>query len=312
MVTKAKSLYQVKLILDYLPEDEYKLIPQETIDYIDENFEYDENFIIDPKIPLEKQKIDDKAYDLLEKIVKQTKTAYSNEISTKQNNSSAIDEYIKKVKQSNKNYDTMIENIRLNNLIEFLKKENSKIPKAKELLEEYKEALQLKDNEIEKKWNSICSWGPMAMLPIFQILGTKYKSKHINSIMFDEKRKFDLFTKIDFVYDSAVASIKVGKGVKSEGELIISGTKGYAYVPAPWWKTEYFEIRFENQTENQRYFYQLDGEGYRYELIDFVKNIESDRNNYNISQNVTNEICGIIEDFYNNKDVLYLNLENKK
>ena len=149
MVTKAKALYQVKLVLDYLPEEEYKLIPQETIDYIEENFEYDENFTIDPKIPLEKQKIDDKAYDLLEKIVKQTKTVYSNENSIQKKSSSEIDEYIKKVKQSNKNYDTRIENIRLNNLVELLKKENSKIPKAKELLEEYKDALKQKDVEIE-------------------------------------------------------------------------------------------------------------------------------------------------------------------
>ena len=43
-------------------------------------------------------------------------------------------------------------------------------------------------------------------------------------------------------------------GVKSEGELIISGTKGYIYVPAPWWKTDYFETRFEDQSENKRYF----------------------------------------------------------
>ena len=34
MLSQAKVLYQVKLILDYLPEEEYKLIPQEMIDYI--------------------------------------------------------------------------------------------------------------------------------------------------------------------------------------------------------------------------------------------------------------------------------------
>ena len=64
MLSQAKVLYQVKLILDYLPEEEYKLIPQEMIDYIEDNFEYDENFSIDPEIPLEKQKIDDKAFKL--------------------------------------------------------------------------------------------------------------------------------------------------------------------------------------------------------------------------------------------------------
>jgi choline-phosphate cytidylyltransferase len=42
-----------------------------------------------------------------------------------------------------------------------------------------------------------------------------------------------------------VASIKVGRGVKAESELVISGTMGYVYVLAPWWKTEYFEIRRE-------------------------------------------------------------------
>ena len=33
----------------------------------------------------------------------------------------------------------------------------------------------------------------------------------------------------------------------------------FILVPAPWWKTDYFEVRFERQEENKRYFYQLDG-----------------------------------------------------
>lgn len=43
-----------------------------------------------------------------------------------------------------------IENIRLKNLVEILKKENSKISKAKNLLSEYKYAMKEKDNEIEE------------------------------------------------------------------------------------------------------------------------------------------------------------------
>ena len=42
-------------------------------------------------------------------------------------------------------------------------------------------------------------------------------------------------------------------GVKSEGELIISGTKGYIYVPAPWWLTDFFEVRYEDQTKNKNF-----------------------------------------------------------
>ncbi|MBE6496151.1 MAG: glycerol-3-phosphate cytidylyltransferase [Methanobrevibacter thaueri] len=157
----------------------------------------------------------------------------------------------------------------------------------------------------DNSWNSITSWAPTALLPIFQILGTDYKNKTINSLTLDENQNFDLFTKIDFQYENAVASIKVANGVKSEGELIISGTEGYAFVPAPWWKTDYFELRFENQEDNKKYFYQLDGEGIRYELVAFAKSIELSRNNAYIDYKVSKAICKIIEDF-ENKDVNFI------
>ena len=137
------------------------------------------------------------------------------------------------------------------------------------------------------------------------IASLNYKNKTINSLTLDEKQNFDLFTKIDFQYENAVASIKVANGVKSEGELIISGTEGYAYVPAPWWKTDYFELRFENQEDNKKYFYQLDGEGIRYELVAFAKSIELNRNNAYIDYDVSKAICKIIEDF-ENKDVNFI------
>ena len=152
----------------------------------------------------------------------------------------------------------------------------------------------------ETSWNSITSWGPTAMLPIFQILGVDYKNKTINSLFLEDKPNFDLFTKIDFQYENAVASIKVGNSVKSEGELIISGTEGYAYVPAPWWKTDYFELRYENQEENKKYFYQLDGEGIRYELVAFAKSIEVGKNNAYIESEVSSAICKVINEFENN------------
>ena len=124
--------------------------------------------------------------------------------------------------------------------------------------------------DLSSKQNSICAWGPTALLPVFQLLGTKYRNVNIYSKIVDDKLMFDGFTKIDFLYDHSVATVKVAKTAKSEGELIISGTKGYIYVPAPWWKTDYFEVRYENQTDNKRYFYQLDGEGIRYELVVFL------------------------------------------
>lgn len=161
-------------------------------------------------------------------------------------------------------------------------------------------------DEIENSWNSICAWGPTAMLPVFQILGTDYLSKKIITHVIDKKQLFDGFTKVEFIYPNAVASIKVAKGAKSEGELVITGTKGYIYVPAPWWKTDYFEVRFENPAENKRYFYQLDGEGIRYEIVAFARSVESGKGNFYISQSVSEEICGVIEDYYSQKDVTYI------
>ena len=153
-------------------------------------------------------------------------------------------------------------------------------------------------------WNSICAWGPTAILPVFQILGTDYVDKHIVSKMSIDNPQMDEFTKIDFVYPHAVASIKVGKGVKSEGELVISGTKGYIYVPAPWWKTDYFEIRYENPADNRRYFYQLDGEGIRFELVSFLKRINYRMENNNKKDLNAIEIARIISDSQTNNVVI--------
>lgn len=149
MLTKAKALYQVKLILDYLPQEEYDLIPQKTIDYIDDNFEYDENITINPDIPLERQNIDDKTYELLERIINQVESH-----TKKQQKNKEIDEYVKSVKESNANFESNIENIRLKNLVEVLQKENSKIQKVKDLVQEYKDALKAKDEEIQELKNN--------------------------------------------------------------------------------------------------------------------------------------------------------------
>ena len=110
------------------------------------------------------------------------------------------------------------------------------------------------------------------LLPILKLLGTDYRNIHFYSKM---KNNVDVFTKAVFQYDHGVASFQVGLGVKTEGNLVVSGTKGYAYVPAPWWKTDYFEMRYEDQNQNKKYFYPYDGEGLRYEIKDFVSSILS-------------------------------------
>lgn len=146
-------------------------------------------------------------------------------------------------------------------------------------------------------WSSMSFWASTAMLPIFDILGIDYNSKQIASRLSEPDSRFDLFSKITFVYPHAVASVKIGQGVKSEGELVISGTKGYVYVPAPWWKTDYFEVRYENPSDNRRFFYQLEGEGIRFEILSFVRQIESGSRYSYVSDDVTRKMISVISDF---------------
>lgn len=163
-----------------------------------------------------------------------------------------------------------------------------------------------KFEKMNTAWNSLCSWGPIALLPVFQLLGTNYKHRFMTSRMMDGHDNFDEFTNISFIYDHAVANVKVGKAVKSEGELIISGTKGYIYVPAPWWKTDYFELRYENPVDNKRYFYQLEGEGIRYELVSFLKSIANKKSFSYVEQSYSEAVIKLIEEFYAKKDLMII------
>lgn len=167
-------------------------------------------------------------------------------------------------------------------------------------------SLKKRIDDVDITWNSMYEWGPTALLPVFQILGRKYNRMEFATKFLDKQNKFDIFTKVSFVYQNAVATIKVGCGMKSEGELVISGTEGYIYVPAPWWKTDYFEVRYEDSSNNKRYFYQLDGEGIRYELADFVRTIESGKKSLYISEKVSEEISNVMEAFQLKKNMFLL------
>ena len=146
-----------------------------------------------------------------------------------------------------------------------------------------------------KRWGALDAWGPTALLPVLQILGTNTKTIDRFSLYEnDGEDKRDTFTKLCITYEQSTATIKVGTGVKSEGELIVSGTKGYIYVPAPWWKTDYFEIRYEDQAENKRYFYQVEGEGIRYELVALANAVRNGKPDFFINRDITLKISDII------------------
>lgn len=125
-MTKNKALYEVYLIINELPEEEYNMIPQDEIDYIKENMEEIEGYIFDPTVELEKQKISEEAYDYLEKLLNKIDNASEKEEETSQDELSYLRE-----------------------LVEKLKSENEVIPKSQELIRKYEETIDKKNKEIE-------------------------------------------------------------------------------------------------------------------------------------------------------------------
>lgn len=150
----------------------------------------------------------------------------------------------------------------------------------------------------EWQWGAIQEWGPTAALPIFQLFGTQWKDISFAAFFPSGTSAKDGFVHATLSFENAIASFEAGNSVKSEGALVISGTTGYIYVPAPWWKMDYFEIRRENASENKRYFYQLDGEGIRYELVTFARAIRKGDTPTYVSPDISLGIIEMMETFY--------------
>ena len=72
----------------------------------------------------------------------------------------------------------------------------------------------------------------------------------------------------------AIGISNVATGIKSEGDAVISGTKGYVYIPSPWWLTKQFHVRFEDENKSQTFNYEFDGCGLRYMIAEFASLIQ--------------------------------------
>lgn len=141
------------------------------------------------------------------------------------------------------------------------------------------------------------------LLPIFKLLGMNYLDINFYSRF---KHNVDIYTRCIIRYPNSIASFQVGLGVKSEGCLIVSGTQGYIYVPAPWWKTDFFEVRYEDLNKNRKYFYPYEGEGLRYEIKEFISCIMNKSNaSFKLTQEEVQEIVKVQELFNKRTDLIY-------
>lgn len=153
----------------------------------------------------------------------------------------------------------------------------------------------LRELDPRQAGGSLSELGSYPLLAILKLLGTNVVSMNTASYR-PQHDGVDLYSRIDFRYPNAVASARTGLGVKAEGELVVAGTQGYIYVPAPWWKTEYFEVRFENSTNNKKFYYKFDGDGLRYEIANFSAMIRrGERTDFRLRDADSLWIAGVLE-----------------
>lgn len=145
---------------------------------------------------------------------------------------------------------------------------------------------------------SFLELGSYPLLAVTKLLGTEFKDVRFETIR--GENGIDLYTKAYFQYKNAFATAKTGLGVKSEGQLIISGTKGYILVQAPWWKTQDIEVRYENPEQNEKFFYKFLGDGLRYEIGDFVAAINgNEKKEFKLTAGESIAIANVMEKWRN-------------
>ena len=115
---------------------------------------------------------------------------------------------------------------------------------------------------------SLTEFGSYCLLPAVRLLGTEGLSWEFDSV--PGQGGVDRYTCVRLRRGDRFATARCGLGVKSEGELILGGEKGYIIVEAPWWKTSYFEVRYEDPNRRDRYCEAFEGDGFRYEIGDFL------------------------------------------
>lgn len=143
---------------------------------------------------------------------------------------------------------------------------------------------------------SFTELGSYVTLPVLKLFGTEYEKVSFDTIR--GTNGLDLFTRASFRYPHGMASVTCGLGVKSEGRLLIAGTRGYIVAEAPWWKTAYFEVHYENPGEVEKYSERFLGEGLRYEISDLLASLDAgEKNDFKLTREESVAMAEIMEKF---------------
>ncbi len=108
------------------------------------------------------------------------------------------------------------------------------------------------------------------------LLIEKILGKRKNISFFDQRNElYDSSNLIITTHkNGALGVARVAIETKSESDAVISGTKGYIYIPSPWWWTKTFYVRFEDTHKSYTFNYELEGTGLRYMIAEFASLIQ--------------------------------------
>lgn len=135
---------------------------------------------------------------------------------------------------------------------------------------------KLVDNRGAREWQAPYGGATNELASYPLLLAQKVLGESKKIAFYDQiENGVDLASRIVCTHESGAISIStVGIGAKAEGSAVISGTKGYIYIPAPWWLTKDFFIRYEDPNINVSYHYDIEGDGLRYEIAEFATRIK--------------------------------------
>ena len=164
--------------------------------------------------------------------------------------------------------------------------------------------VESRERKDPKYGGAFLEYGGNALMPIIKILGQNYQSVTFDSL--DNELGTDDYTKVQIRYKDAMATAKVGMAVKSEGQLIVAGTKGYVIAQSPWWLTEKFDVRYEDESIIEHYEPKFIGDGLRYEISEFIAKIHQlGENAYKLTAGESIAITDITEKFIKWRKIIY-------
>lgn len=148
----------------------------------------------------------------------------------------------------------------------------------------------------EEYGGSFTEFASYTLLPIIKLMGCDYEDVTFHTVK--AENGIDLYTKAHFRYKNGMALSKTGLGVKSEGQLVIAGTKGYILAQSPWWLTKAFEVRYEDSKIIEKYSPRFLGGGLRYEVSEFVSQIhDNSKSVFHLSREDSVAMAGVMEKF---------------